>query len=303
MAIIYSYPYDTNIQDNDAWIGTNDGVGRKTKQFTVGAVANYLNIAGKISIGGQMSYKLTSSPPGFGEMKVIGGGDGTNFVDIEFLNISTNDLSGAQVVEFLDYLVSTGLLISHQNNPSTFGHYTVVAYSPTVDPSVYKLELGILGGNGKVFLNNYYDLSPLNLAGGTGSGVTTVDTSEGSFITLTPTTPTSGNVLITADLSATGTPDATTFLRGDNTWAEAGEVDGGGTTNYVSKWQDPNTLTDSIIYDDGVNVGIGTTSPAVKLEVNGWARINGGLQLQGANRPVMAIDNTSLLFGTNNTEK
>ena len=31
MAIIYSYPYDTNVQDNDAWIGTNDGVGRKTK--------------------------------------------------------------------------------------------------------------------------------------------------------------------------------------------------------------------------------------------------------------------------------
>ena len=113
MAIIYSYPYDTNIQDNDAWIGTNDGVGRKTKQFTVGAVANYLNIAGKVSIGGQMSYKLTSLPPGLGEMKVIGGGDGTDFVDIEFLNISTNDLSGAQVIEFLDYLVSTGLLISH----------------------------------------------------------------------------------------------------------------------------------------------------------------------------------------------
>ena len=275
MAIIYSYPYDTNIQDNDAWIGTNDGVGRKTKQFTVGAVANYLNIAGKVSIGGQMSYKLTSLPPGLGEMKVIGGGNGTDFVDIEFLNISTNDLSGAQVIEFLDYLVSTGLLISHQNNPSTFGHYTVVAYSPTVDPSVYKLELGILGGNGKVFLNNYYDLSPLNLAGGTGSGVTTVDTSEGSFITLTPTTPTAGNVLITADLSATGTPDATTFLRGDNTWAVAGEVDGGGTTNYVSKWQDPTTLTDSIIYDDGVNVGIGTTIPSEKLDVAGDILING----------------------------
>ena len=275
MAIIYSYPYDTNIQDNDAWIGTNDGVGRKTKQFTVGAVANYLNIAGKVSIGGQMSYKLTSLPPGLGEMKVIGGGNGTDFVDIEFLNISTNDLSGAQVIEFLDYLVSTGLLISHQNNPSTFGHYTVVAYSPTVDPSVYKLELGILGGNGKVFLNNYYDLSPLNLAGGTGSGVTTVDTSEGSFITLTPTTPTAGNVLITADLSATGTPDATTFLRGDNTWAVAGEVDGGGTTNYVSKWQDPTTLTDSIIYDDGVSVGIGTASPGEKLDVAGDILING----------------------------
>ena len=266
MAIIYTYGFDDNVQDNDAWVGTNSG-NRKTKQFSALSVANYMNRYARVSIGGQMSYKLTSSSPGLGEMTVIGGGDGTNFVDIEFLNISTSDLSGAQVVEFLDYLVSTGLLISHQNNPSTFGHYTVVAYTPTVDPSVYKLELGILGGNGKIFLNNYYDLSPLNLAGGTGSGVTTVDTSEGSFITLTPTTPTAGNVLITADLSATGTPDATTFLRGDNTWAVAGEVDGSGTTNYVSKWQDPTTLTDSVIYDNGTNVGIGTTSPAAKLTI------------------------------------
>ena len=37
-------------------------------------------------------------------------------------------------------------------------------------------------------------------------------------------------------------------------------IDGSGTTNYVSKWQDPNTLTDSVIYDNGTNVGIGTTT-------------------------------------------
>ena len=38
---------------------------------------------------------------------------------------------------------------------------------------------------------------------------------------MTPTTPTSGDVELTASLSATGTPDNTNFLRGDNTWAEA----------------------------------------------------------------------------------
>ncbi len=266
MAIIYTYGFDDNVQDRDAWVGTNSG-NRKTKQFSALSVANYMNRYGRISIGGQMSYKLVASSPGLGEMSIIGGGDGTNFADIEFLNISTHDLSGAQVVEFLDYLTSTGILISRQNEPSVFGHYTVVAYTATIDPNVYRLELGILGSNGVVNTNMYYDLSPLNLAGGSGSGVNTIDTSEGSFITLTPTTPTAGNVLITADLSATGTPDATTFLRGDNTWAAAGEVDGNGTTNYVSKWADPSTLTDSVIYDDGAYVGIGTTSPATKLHI------------------------------------
>lgn len=39
-----------------------------------------------------------------------------------------------------------------------------------------------------------------------------------------------------------------------------GVVDGSGTANYVSKWSDANTLTDSVIYDNGTNVSIGTTA-------------------------------------------
>jgi hypothetical protein len=59
------------------------------------------------------------------------------------------------------------------------------------------------------------------------------------------------------------------------------------------------------LYIDNTNqrVGIGIASPSVSLHVDGWARLNGSLQLDGNNRQVMAIDNTSLLFGTNNTER
>ena len=46
-------------------------------------------------------------------------------------------------------------------------------------------------------------------------------------------------------------------------------VDGAGTSNYISKWSDSNTLTSGIIYDDGTNVGIGTSSPSSKLGVSG----------------------------------
>jgi len=46
-----------------------------------------------------------------------------------------------------------------------------------------------------------------------------------------------------------------------------GVVDGSGTANYVPRWQDANTLTNSIIYDNGTNVGIGTASPYAKLDV------------------------------------
>jgi hypothetical protein len=50
-------------------------------------------------------------------------------------------------------------------------------------------------------------------------GVETVSTTDGTFINLTPNSQTIGDVVITADLSATGTPSSSTFLRGDNTWA------------------------------------------------------------------------------------
>jgi len=63
-----------------------------------------------------------------------------------------------------------------------------------------------------------------------------------------------------------------------------GVVDGSGTANYVSKWSDANTLTDSVIYDNGTNVGIGTTpNQGVRLQVAGavdaWNSLNTLLRL------------------------
>ncbi|MDD3089999.1 MAG: hypothetical protein PHT95_08690, partial [Candidatus Omnitrophica bacterium] len=44
---------------------------------------------------------------------------------------------------------------------------------------------------------------------------------------------------------------------------------GTGTENYLSKWSASGTLGDSVLYDDGTNVGIGTTGPGAKLHVSG----------------------------------
>lgn len=149
-----------------------------------------------------------------------------------------------------------------------------------------------------------------------------------------------------------------------------GTVDGTGTANYVAKWSDADTITDSVIYDDGSNVGIGTddpqgqlevsgtnpiivlkdsggatdkkyryfqnndnklyfsrandafdsfssdlviaadgkvgiglTNPSVPLHVDGFARLNGGLQLNTSNAIINQIQNSALRFGTNNTER
>ena len=47
-------------------------------------------------------------------------------------------------------------------------------------------------------------------------------------------------------------------------------VGGGGTTNYIPKWDDPDTLGDSVIAQSGVNIGIGTASPSYPLDVVGY---------------------------------
>jgi hypothetical protein len=60
------------------------------------------------------------------------------------------------------------------------------------------------------------------------------------------------------------------YLRGDGTWAAiAAGMSGTGTINYLSKFTGASTLGSSLLYDNGTNVGIGSTSPNHKLDVNG----------------------------------
>jgi hypothetical protein len=56
-------------------------------------------------------------------------------------------------------------------------------------------------------------------------------------------------------------------------------ITGTGTSGYVPKWTGSSVLANSLIYDNGTNVGIGTASPSYKLDVSGTARITGQLSL------------------------
>ena len=59
-----------------------------------------------------------------------------------------------------------------------------------------------------------------------------------------------------------------------------------GTTNYVSKFTSGTTIGNSLIYDNGTNVGIGTTSPAAKVHISG----SGAVQRLESNGTFTALD-------------
>ena len=174
MARISAYPFDTTVTDNDAWIGT-ESQNRLTKQFTASAVANYLNINAKVNIGGQMSFKWSDTQNGgTGTIsKTGGGGSGTAFNTITSIRLAVKELSGENVVKFVEYITGKPILIGQGDQISQFGHYTLDTY--IVDPAnsdYYIATLTFIGGNGVVAeQGTQYTIIHFNISGGAGSTV------------------------------------------------------------------------------------------------------------------------------------
>ncbi len=164
MSQISSYPYDVVVQDQDAWIGT-DANNRQTKQYTASAVATYLNIKGKISIGAQLPYKFTSVvASGVGTMSLLSGGV-SSFDNLTSLKIHKEDLGTGDTIKFFEYLIGSDIMIAQMNAPSIFGHYKISTYVvDSNNPNLYNLTLNHIGSNGSLVNDYYYDIFNFTLA-------------------------------------------------------------------------------------------------------------------------------------------
>lgn len=112
--------------------------------------------------------------------------------------------------------------------------------------------------------------------GGGGSATTTINSILGpTFTFASGTTGTDFNIVGTAGTITFNLPSATSTVRGlltSSDWTTfnnklTNAVIGGGTTNYIPKWSNASSITNSLFYDDGTSIGISKTDPQATLEV------------------------------------
>lgn len=132
----------------------------------------------------------------------------------------------------------------------------------------------------------------------TGAQLAAPDASRGGLLTLAPTDNTGG----TSDHQMFFNDGGIYHRRGAANaalWAGAWEklltsADINGTPNRLAKFTDPSKLGDSQLWDDGTNVGIATTTPTAKLDVNGTTRLGGNTSVAGA----LNVTGTGTVNGT-----
>lgn len=98
----------------------------------------------------------------------------------------------------------------------------------------------------------------------------------GTVTAITATSPlTGGTITSSGSIGITQSTSAVDGYLSSTDWTTFNnKIGGSGTANYVPKFSGTKTVTNSVIYDDGTNIGIGTTTPLEKLDIRGDINLN-----------------------------
>ena len=213
MAIIYTYPVKTNPVGDDLILISDSADTNNTKQVKVSTLPS--------SGGGSVSsvgFSLNSLAA--------------------FAVTGDNPVTGSGTITLGTTGGSTGQYLDYQGNWSTPASTT---YNVMGSGNSYAAGL-VLAGNA-THNNNFLRKDGTWAVPG---GVSTFTNTNGTFISAgTENSTATGAVTMgTIDLSATGTPSSTTFLRGDNTWATptgGGISFSGSTANGIATYSSATT--------------------------------------------------------------
>jgi hypothetical protein len=236
--------YDSllKVTDNDSITGSlkriTDGLGNNTPLYLSNSaveIVSALNVTGAIT-GSNLSGTNTGDETKASIETKLGAASASNSGYLTSTDWSTfnNKIAGTGTLNKLAKFSSSSSIadstITDTGSAVTIGVATSVTGSLTASSIIKSggLSTQFLKADGSVDSNTYALASSLS-----------------SYVPTTRTLTINGT---TYDLSA------------DRSWS-IGTITGSGTTGYLTRWTGSTSLGNSVVYDNGTNVGIGTTSP------------------------------------------
>jgi hypothetical protein len=163
---------------------------------------------------------------------------------------------------------------------TAFNKVTLTA--PATGSTLTILDGKTLTVNNTIGLSAGADSKTLNIGSYNLTFSTTADTTVGL-----PTTGTLVNTAVTSLPSLTGVGTSLTGVIKATAGTLANMT---GTPGYMTRWDDANTLGSSVIYNSGANVGIGSSVPQAKLDVEGSIYLGSGNIGVGSAVPTEKVD-------------
>ena len=319
MAVIYSYPIKST-PDNDDLILISDGTDNLTKQVRVSTlpggssagVSSFNTLTGAVTITG--GTNVTLNPVGNNiEINASSGGTPASPANSVQFNNAGAFGGSANLTFSTDTLTVKDNVVIQGDGTTDAGKLKLNCYDNShyielIGPdhgggaSSYSVKFPATGpgGSQKILQSDASGvLSWINTpSSGGGGSVDSVNTTDGTFVNLTPNSATTGAVTVTADLSATGTAGNTTFLRGDNQWAVPV-----GTTYSAGTGLALNTATFSLATNAALtNLGGGSGTTFLRKDGT-WQTVSSGTNTNIGGTNLTLTNNRTLNFYSDTSDK